>query len=70
MCAPEDSIDIEYVFSPWCMGKYAQFERLGAAVFGISHGSIDSRQRFADNLALPLPLVVDESWQWPLSAAR
>ncbi len=39
---------------------YAQFERLGAIVLGINHGSMASHQRFADKLALPFPLLVDE----------
>jgi peroxiredoxin Q/BCP len=39
--------------------NWAEFERLGAAVIGVSPQSVESHRRFREKYALPFPLLAD-----------
>ena len=43
--------------------RYAQFQELGATVFGISSDSVESHRSFADKLNLPFSLLSDRNAQ-------
>lgn len=42
---------------------YAEFEKRGVAVLGISADSVRSHQKFAEKYGLPFPLLADEGHQ-------